>query len=405
MQADEETAAPARRGWLALPQPWRSLLFLVGLASGASAQSGPGGVPASTPTRWHSACPTWTRSTAETVALLSAMAVDDACAESLFFNLIDLPPMSPEDEAAVARFLGPQTPPQVLVVAIEAFRGTRSGSVLRRLQSLAADKDVFVALRASYVLLRFQKDDSGFLRLRSALLSPATPKRDREALADAFDTFLPVLTRDVLGAYVDLLADSDVWIRYRAFHVLNRLTGLSFGYRYRDIPRQTAPGGARADWTRWLEALPEHWQPPAPKGPRGFVGIHVAQEPGGRIILSRVAEQSPAARAGLKAGDELQEIDGDPVDGKAVDLILAYELRPDVEGTQVVLRVRDPGTGGGGRVVVLTRERRGVCLMDDGGLIPLCTSEIGPRYAVHPCVGDDSRVAHCAIREPSAPIR
>lgn len=47
----------------------------------------------------------------------------------------------------------------------------------------------------------------------------------------------------------------------------------------------------------------------------GYLGIHLAVEEGGRLILDEVATDSPAQRAGLRPGDALLQINGLPVSG------------------------------------------------------------------------------------------
>ncbi|MFM8469624.1 MAG: M6 family metalloprotease domain-containing protein [Limisphaerales bacterium] len=51
----------------------------------------------------------------------------------------------------------------------------------------------------------------------------------------------------------------------------------------------------------------------AASGQSGYLGIHVAPDPKGKLIIGEVAENSPAAKAGAQAGDVLLKLDGQPV--------------------------------------------------------------------------------------------
>ncbi|GAA3232344.1 S41 family peptidase [Streptomyces thermocoprophilus] len=70
------------------------------------------------------------------------------------------------------------------------------------------------------------------------------------------------------------------------------------------------------------------------------VGLWARRERDGRIEVAKVAEGSPAARAGIRAGDRLRRVDGHTVDGRPVTEVLAL-LRGDATdapaGTAVTL--------------------------------------------------------------------
>lgn len=51
----------------------------------------------------------------------------------------------------------------------------------------------------------------------------------------------------------------------------------------------------------------------AASGQSGFLGIHVAPDPRGKLVIGEVAENSPAAKAGVQAGDILLKLDRQPV--------------------------------------------------------------------------------------------
>jgi len=74
----------------------------------------------------------------------------------------------------------------------------------------------------------------------------------------------------------------------------------------------------------------------------GGIGAGLAQLPDG-LALQNVFPGDPAARAGLRAGDRIVSIDGDPADGMSMaDALQRIRGQP---GTSVGLSVRRPATG------------------------------------------------------------
>lgn len=74
------------------------------------------------------------------------------------------------------------------------------------------------------------------------------------------------------------------------------------------------------------------------------VGLWVRRKESGRIVVARVQKDSPAARAGITAGDRLRSIDGKEVTGRPV--------------TEVVSRLRGSGEAGTAVRLVLRRGSR-----------------------------------------------
>ncbi|MEU2061629.1 S41 family peptidase [Streptomyces sp. NPDC013455] len=78
------------------------------------------------------------------------------------------------------------------------------------------------------------------------------------------------------------------------------------------------------------------------------VGLSARQEPDGRIEVTRVRPGSPAAEAGIRAGDRLRSVDGHDVDGRPVTEVVAL-LRGDADdapaGTTVSLGLERGGRG------------------------------------------------------------
>ena len=82
------------------------------------------------------------------------------------------------------------------------------------------------------------------------------------------------------------------------------------------------------------------------------VGLQVAQR-GEAIVITRVFEDSPAARAGIRAGERLVSVDGTPVAGRTLDSAVSRIRGP--KGSTVRLGIAPPG--GRAREVELERER------------------------------------------------
>jgi carboxyl-terminal processing protease len=96
-----------------------------------------------------------------------------------------------------------------------------------------------------------------------------------------------------------------------------------------------------------LEALRERNE-----GAYHGVGLQVAQS-GEEIVITRVFEDSPAAEAGIRAGDRLVSVEGRPARGRALETVVAAIRGP--RGTTV--RIGVASAGGGTREYQLERER------------------------------------------------
>lgn len=102
-----------------------------------------------------------------------------------------------------------------------------------------------------------------------------------------------------------------------------------------------------------LELQPAHGKPSEFMEYEG-IGMRLAQGPGGRIVAAEVYAASPAERAGLLAGDVLEQVDGAPV-GQNVEQAVRRILGPS--GTAVRLGVRR-----GEQVFEVTLRRRTIAL-------------------------------------------
>jgi len=83
------------------------------------------------------------------------------------------------------------------------------------------------------------------------------------------------------------------------------------------------------------------------------VGLQVAQRDRA-IVVTRVFEGSPAARAGIGVGDRLVAVDGRPTAGRALEAVVSEIRGPD--GTTVTIGVEGAG-GDGRRELTLERAR------------------------------------------------
>ena len=82
------------------------------------------------------------------------------------------------------------------------------------------------------------------------------------------------------------------------------------------------------------------------------VGLQVAQR-GDQIVVTRVFDDSPAAEAGIEAGDRIVSVEGTPACGRSLEAVLSEIRGP--EDTTVRLGIASPG--GPTRMLELRRER------------------------------------------------
>jgi carboxyl-terminal processing protease len=83
-----------------------------------------------------------------------------------------------------------------------------------------------------------------------------------------------------------------------------------------------------------------------------FVGVGaVLDQRDGKIVIVRVLPDSPAMRAGVRAGDEIVSVDGDRIEGDSVEDVVSQVRGP--EGSEVALELR--GDDEQTRTVTITR--------------------------------------------------
>lgn len=201
---------------------------------------------------------------------------------------------------------------------------------------VAAGLDGFRSARAALALLEHHGDEGAFQRLRDRVLNRHTPGAVRRNLAPRwFSVFIRERPVPVLSAFIALLGDDDLWMRYNAFSTLKQETGNTFGYRYREVP--AANQHALAAWQAWLAVQGGTWRP-------GSVslftdsGISLRSRADG-VAIEAVTPESVWARAGLARGDTILEVDGDSAQGKTAWELDSYELA-GVEGSVAELKVR-----------------------------------------------------------------
>jgi hypothetical protein len=84
-------------------------------------------------------------------------------------------------------------------------------------------------------------------------------------------------------------------------------------------------------------------KPAPPPVPRGFFGFEVAEK-GGVVTVERVLAKSPAAEAGLMAGDRIETVEGDEISNAADLLSRAAKLTPGRALSLTVTRGSDTKT-------------------------------------------------------------
>jgi carboxyl-terminal processing protease len=77
-------------------------------------------------------------------------------------------------------------------------------------------------------------------------------------------------------------------------------------------------------------------------GKFGGVGMVVSAKDGEYVVVSRF-DSSPAEKAGIQAGNVIEEIDGRPLDG--LSLIEVLSMVRGTAGSNMSVTIRDPGTG------------------------------------------------------------
>jgi CubicO group peptidase (beta-lactamase class C family) len=141
---------------------------------------------------------------------------------------------------------------------------------------------------------------------------------------------------------------------------------------------------------------------PDSPAPFGGIGADVGRV-GGEIQVLRALVKSPAARAGLRAGDVVTTIDGVATAGLDIDAIIA-RLRGAV-GTEAVLEIRRAGVEGSSRIVVGRGviQPRGVdvdirlgadgLVAEANGLWPILDFDLGRPVSLAPIATDEFRAS------------
>jgi CubicO group peptidase (beta-lactamase class C family) len=141
---------------------------------------------------------------------------------------------------------------------------------------------------------------------------------------------------------------------------------------------------------------------PDGSAPFGGIGADVGRV-GGEIHVLRPLPKSPAARAGLRAGDVITAIDGVATAGLDIDAIIA-RLR-GAPGTEVVLEIRRVGVEGSDRIVVArglihpqgvdvdVRVDSDGLIAEANGLWPILDFDLGKSVPLAPIAKDEFRAS------------
>ncbi|WP_310821145.1 PDZ domain-containing protein [Stratiformator vulcanicus] len=110
------------------------------------------------------------------------------------------------------------------------------------------------------------------------------------------------------------------------------------------VSREQLDDGLRRQ--RGIESVPT-------SHPRGFLGIMVGTSPGGGVMIGQVGRATPAEESGLRPGDVIVQINGEPVSDQLEFYRIVREL---VAGLPCVLQVRRAEKGFTISVITVSEE-------------------------------------------------
>jgi hypothetical protein len=171
-------------------------------------------------------------------------------------------------------------------------------------------------------------------------MTPQTPLEEREALVARFVGDCGEQNDDLtLGVLISALSDPMWQIRYVANGELRRMTGHDEpGFHYRAAQNED---GIRA-WKEWLHDHRRDWRDQ--HGMVFGIGAFMCSSKSScddtrGCVLTTLFDDFPAVKAGLKQGDLIDAVDGDPVAGKRCGDVTNYEILGNSDAA-VVLGVR-----------------------------------------------------------------
>jgi hypothetical protein len=156
------------------------------------------------------------------------------------------------------------------------------------------------------VLDRFEIEGGASQSKIKCLIETPFQLKGMNAFGMAGDELHGIIGYSVLSHYrmeFDFKRDAMVWTRLD----FKPLAPIPLGIKNADPTGMEKLGGLME-----AMALLMGKKPPPPPAPRGFLGVELAEK-NGDVVASKVLEKSPAAAAGLKAGDRIREVQGHAV--------------------------------------------------------------------------------------------
>jgi hypothetical protein len=202
----------------------------------------------------------------------------------------------------------------IFSAAIEVLQKSNNNKILNKIKTFILGEKVFRARRAANALSHFHNDNTGAEELIKKVLDQEAPVKYRRELALELIHIHP---RNTIEAFLDLLSDSNKWLRYNAFHQLRKITGQKFGYDYHQEPKKSRK--AIKEWKNWWRQNRKNFEfkTPQKKAPIAGIGATLAIQDGYPII-TEIINGFGAEKAGLRVGDKILEINGDVTYDKTV---------------------------------------------------------------------------------------
>ncbi|MDO8735069.1 MAG: PDZ domain-containing protein, partial [Elusimicrobiota bacterium] len=245
--------------------------------------------------------------------------------------------LTPDEEKQILPYLN-HSDSDIFSAAVKSLKNSKNEEIIVNLKSKIYGNNIFRATRVATALYEVHKDTSGYNFLKEKLLSEKTALHYRRELARDFILFKPA--KDIINAYLNLLSDANVWIRYNAINILKKETGNIFDYQYRKGNKSNKDSINK--WKDWWQKEKENFQfKNMPFRPIAGIGVVLdISQP----FIAKVLPNLGADKSGLKRGDTILEVDGDSTKGKFPWEVALYEVLGE-EGTFVNLKIKYAETG------------------------------------------------------------
>lgn len=230
----------------------------------------------------------------------------------------------------------------IFSAAVESLKNSKNEETISKLKSKIYENNAFRARRAAEALYEVQKDTSAYNYLKETLISENRNSSFRRRLVRNF--ILYVRDKDVIDVYINLLSDSNTWIRYNAINILKKETGNMFNYRYREDIQSNK--NSIDKWKDWWQKEKGNFQFNSTFfEPLAGIGVAIdIDEEGNHIFIKKIFPNLGADKSGLKRGNIILEVDGDSTKDKLPQEVAQYEVLGN-EGTFVNLTIKDRETG------------------------------------------------------------